>query len=282
MKTKNWFISIVLSLALGAWGGYSQAKEQSSPLTTDSSSEQIVEDNLPEVSRMTDDYVFQIETTSRSYFALDETGQLIPENRNGKSFYQVGENLYNLSSVFNTNKTAMIVMDPWEDSGSLFLNEYYEPVIKEKLIPLINKSIKLGIPVIILTNSPQASTNYGSKVDAELERLATQGKLQILYHQSTDSNKFSKWLRSMGIDTLIYSGFASNMCVIGRDLGMIPMQVKGFRLFFVPEASAAVEFKNSWEDGSLHEATTLLISQGIGELINLDDFLSVSENPKGK
>ena len=82
----------------------------------------------------------------------------------------------------------------------------------------------------------------------------------------------------MSIDTLIYSGFASNMCVIGRDLGMIPMQIKGFRLFFVPEASAAVEFQDSWKNNALHESTTLMISQWVGELINLNDFLSLSEN----
>jgi len=248
--------------------------------TSNASSEQTIEVTLPALSRKLVDHFFQIETTTRSFFARDETGRLIPEKRNRKNYYQVGENVYNFPRSFNTNKTALIVMDPWEDSGASFLNDSYEPVIKRKLIPLINKSINLGIPVIVLTNSPLESADYGNKVAPEIESLAKQGKLQIVYHQSTDSKRFSEWLRGMGIDTLIYSGFASNMCVIGRDLGMIPMQIKGFRLFFVPEASAAVEFKDSWENGALHEATTLLISQWVGELIKLNDFLSVAENPQ--
>ncbi|ACO74626.1 hypothetical protein LHK_01640 [Laribacter hongkongensis HLHK9] len=81
----------------------------------------------------------------------------------------------------------------------------------------------------------------------------------------------------MSIDTLIYSGFASNMCVIGRELGMIRMQSKGFRLFFVPEASAAVEFGESWDTGEIHKSTTLLISHWIGELISLKDFLLLTK-----
>jgi nicotinamidase-related amidase len=278
MKVKSWLILIVLSFALGAGGGwYLQGEKQSVSATPHNLPAHAVEFDLPKLKQNALDYVFQIKTTSRSYFARDETGSLIPELRNGKKFYKVGENVYNFSRPLHTNKTALIVMDPWEDSGSSFLNDYYEPVTRKKLIPLINKSINLGIPVVVLTNSPLESADYSNKVAPEIENLAKQGKLSIIYHQSTDSKRFSEWLRSMGIDTLIYSGFASNMCVIGRDLGMIPMQLKGFRLFFVPEASAAVEFQDSWKNGALHESTTLMISQWVGELIKLNDFLSLSE-----
>ena len=69
------------------------------------------------------------------------------------------------------------------------------------------------------------------------------------------------------------------MCVIGRELGTIPMQNQGFRLFFVPEASAAVEFGDTWKTGSVHEATTALIATWVGELIHLEDFLGASVTP---
>jgi nicotinamidase-related amidase len=278
MKAKGLLASIVLSFALGAGGSwYLKSEKQSVPAASHVSSTQAVQSDLPKLNKNPVDYVFQIKTTSRSFFARDETGSLIPEQRNGKKYSQVGENVYKFSRPINTNKTALIVMDPFEDSGSSFLNDFYEPVTRKKLIPLINKSITLGIPVLVLTNSPLESADYSNKVAPEIESLAKQGKLHIIYHQSTDSRGFSEWLRGTGINTLIYSGFASNMCVIGRDLGMIPMQIKGFRLFFVPEASAAVEFKDSWKNGSLHEATTLVISQWVGELINLNEFLSLSE-----
>lgn len=277
MKTKGWLISIVLSFVLCAGSYYSQGERQSVPATSHNSPTHAVEFGLPKLNQNRLDYVFQIKATSRSHFARDETGNIIPEKRNDKMFYQVGENVYSFSRSLNTNKTALIVMDPWEDAGSPFLNDHFEPVIRKKLIPLINKSINLGIPIVVLTNSPLESVDYSNKVIPEIESLAKEGKLHIIYHQSTDSRRFSEWLRSMGIDTLIYSGFASNICVIGRDLGMIPMQGKGFRLFFVPEASAAVEFKDSWKNGAMHQSITLMISQWVGELIKLNDFLSLSE-----
>lgn len=87
-------------------------------------------------------------------------------------------------------------------------------------------------------------------------------------------------MRSQGIDSLIYIGFASNMCVIGRRMGMIPMVHEGFKLFFVPEASAAVEYPDTWQDQSIHRATTRIISQWIAEVIDYEEFMqAVLEKP---
>jgi predicted TPR repeat methyltransferase len=44
---------------------------------------------------------------------------------------------------------------------------------------------------------------------------------------------------------------------------MIPMKNQGFRLYFVPEASAAVERKDSWRNSDAHEDATQLISQWV-------------------
>jgi hypothetical protein len=122
-------------------------------------------------------------------------------------------------------------MDPWADSGSNFLTSHFEKSLQTGVIPLVKKAIALGMPVLILTNSPGIDIAYSSKIHPELEKLTTQDHVYVIYHQTTNSELFSQWLRGMSIDTLIYSGFASNVCLIGRDLGMIPMQIKGFRLF---------------------------------------------------
>jgi nicotinamidase-related amidase len=133
------------------------------------------------------------------------------------------------------------------------------------------------MPVIVLTNDPNRNDKgYASKIFPELEKMATEGSLQILFHQDYDEKLFAKYLRIKGVNTLIYSGFSSNMCVIGRDTGMIPMKTNGFKLYFIPKASAAIEFKDSWETGSVHKNTTSIISQGIAELIELDDFLKLT------
>jgi nicotinamidase-related amidase len=220
--------------------------------------------------------IYTIEAFSRSYFAKDSFGEIIPDNER-RGYYRPngGGRVYKFERRISNTNSALIVMDPWKDEGSAFLTSYYEKIIKSKVVPLVRKAIALGIPVLILTNAPDPDLVYGSQIHPDLEELLIQGSVEVIFHQSTNSEKFSEWLREMSIDTLIYSGFSSNMCVIARELGMIPMQIKGFNLFFVPEASAAVEFGDSWNTGDQHKSTTLLISQGIGEIIAFRDFINL-------
>jgi nicotinamidase-related amidase len=222
--------------------------------------------------------VFTISTKSKSFFLLNKNGGLVPEIIDGKRFFKEGEDVYTFQRNFVSKKTALIVMDPWADSGSDFLNQYFSPIYLTNILPLVIKATTLKMPVIVLTNDPNKNNNkgYGSKVFPELEKMAIEGSLQILYHQDFDGKQLAKYLRDKGVNTLIYSGFSSNMCVIGRDTGMIPMKINGFKLYFIPKASAAVEFKDSWETGSVHKNTTSIISQGIAEIIELDDFLKLS------
>jgi nicotinamidase-related amidase len=260
---------VLVGLVLGVAGGYMQLAylpQSISGLPDFPSLNQ-----SPAVKRV------ELNTLSRSFFARDEKGMLVPETRDGRRYYKVDEGTYRFSRSIDIGRTALLVMDPWEDSGSEFLNAHFDPVLKKSLLPLIEKSLSLGMPVVVLTNAPSMGVDYGSSVHPEIEKLAQDDNVAIIYHQNTDRTEFVRWLQGMSIDTLIYSGFASNMCVIGRPLGMIPMQGMGFRLFFVPEASAAVEFENTWEFGRIHEATTFLISQWVGELISLNDFLSIPD-----
>jgi nicotinamidase-related amidase len=234
---------------------------------------------LPELKNSLEK-IYSIEALSRSYFLEDSFGALIPENGKRTGYYKVSEKVgggkvYKFDRQISNTNSALIVMDPWKDSGSAFLTSYNEKIIKSKVTPLVRKAIALGIPVLILTNSPDLDLAYGSQIHPELEKLLIPGRVEVIFHQSTNSEQFSEWLREISIDTLIYSGFSSNMCVIGRDLGMIPMRIKGFKLFFVPEASAAVEFGDSWNTGNQHKLTTSLISQWIGEIIRFEDFINL-------
>lgn len=277
MRRTTLLASLVISFAAGVGGAW-HLKGPEAPAQFVASTGP----RLPAIPRSSDIGTIRIKTSGKSFFARDPSGAFVPETRAGKQYFQVKEGTYSFERTLATDRTALIVMDPWEDSGSSFLNDYYAPVIRDKLMPLINRAIDLKIPVIVLTNAPASAAAYGSDVAPGIKRLADAGQVHIVHHQDTDRARFSAWLKSMSVDTLIYSGFASNMCVIGRDLGMIPMQVSGFRLFFVPEASAAVEFGDSWRTGSVHEATTSMISQWVGELIRLDDFLDASTKPTGR
>ena len=267
---KSVLLALVLSFSFGAGGGWYSHPDHATVAVLPNP-----RPALPPLAKHRKQQVFAIETHAASYYARDSTGGLVPELRDGKNYFKIAEGHYRYTRAIDAQKTALLVMDPWEDSGSAFLNEYYRPIIANKLLPLIEKSIALGIPVVVLTNAPTPAGVYGSKIHPSIDALLYSGAIRLVYHGTTDANGFAQWLVDSSIDTLIYSGFASNNCLIGREFGMIPMKMLGFRLFFVPEASAAIEFEGSWKSGELHEATSLMISQWIGELIDLNDFLSL-------
>lgn len=202
---------------------------------------------------------YSIKTMRRSYFAKNENGGYLRDN-SGSLVRKEGP--YFTDEKIVPAETCIIVMDPWVDMECDHLNDYYGTITEETILPAIRHSIAIGHPVVVLTNDP-AKESYNTAVNSDLELMAANRQLHILYHQDFDRLQFSEMLKKNGITKIVYTGFASNMCVIGRELGMIPMKNQGFRLYFVPEASAAVERKDSWRNSDAHEDATQLISQWV-------------------
>lgn len=212
---------------------------------------------------------YLLPTYSLSYFALTDKGNL---DLKGSLPYR-SEGIYHHSRTISPNESAIIVMDPWIDMASDHLNEYYGKIAKLKIVPLVRAAHAKGHPVIVLTNNCKA-VKYNCKVTDELQGMIENNKISVVYHQDMDDEQFSYYLKTQKIDTLFYIGFASNMCVIGRKMGMIPMKHNGFKLFFVPEASAAVEENDTWNDQSIHKGTTKMISQWIAEIVKYEDMMN--------
>lgn len=215
---------------------------------------------------------YGVTTYSQSYFQLDSNGELEVDD---KGLPIRSEGRYYFEQVIDPSKTAVVIMDPWIDMASPHLDEYYGQITESKIIPLVAKALERGHPIITLTNDP-AVVRYNTKVHPEIAELATRGQSEIIYHQDFNDDEFASYLHSKGIDALIYVGFASNMCVIGRRMGMISMFNHGFRLYFVPEASAAVEYPDTWDDQFIHQATIKIISQWIAKIIAYDEFMAAA------
>jgi hypothetical protein len=218
---------------------------------------------------------YAVTASKQSYFQLDENGGFV--EKDGLPIR--GENVYRFTRMIDPNVTAVVVMDPWIDMASDHLNEYYGRIAESHVVPLVNKSLERGHRVIVMTNDP-AVVKYNTKIHPKLAALVESGKATLLYHQDLDDDEFAEYLRKDGISTLIYTGFASNMCVIGRRMGMIPMVQQGFKTYFVPEASAAVETEGNWETGRVHRETTTIIEQWIAEIVHYDDFMQAKPAKK--
>ncbi len=157
---------------------------------------------------------FTLKTYCYSCFSLDSIGNLALHD----SLPYRSEGTYWTNRTFDQSRTVLIIMDPWIDMASDHLNRHFGEVLESCIIPLVSHSLIWGLPIIVLNNKP-ASQRYNVKIHPEIEKLVNNGKISILYHQDMDDHGFANFLHSKGFESLIYVGFASNMCVIGRHMG---------------------------------------------------------------
>ena len=243
-----------------------------SPLVSQQDLSVFTPHKIAPANHITRGVTYDLATRRHSYFKLDNRGLLELQD----DLPRRSEAIYYFSRKIDAKKTALVIMDPWVNMASTHLNALHRKIAESHIIPLVGKALDRGHPVIVLTNAP-GTIAYNTEIHPHLAALAKQKKIDVLYHQDMDDDDFSAHLHAKGIDSLIYGGFASNMCVIGRQMGMIPMAHQGFRLFFIPQASAAIEYPDTWKDQSLHKATAMIISQWIAEIIDYRDFMEANE-----
>ena len=211
---------------------------------------------------------YKLRTKSYSHWYINEEGgyDYLSETK-----IKTGDDWYYYDFEFSNKDTAFIVMDPWCDWADDYLNEYFGAVTEKTTLPLMQAAAESGHKVIILTNDP-AKIKYNTKISEGLQTLVDEGKAELLYHTDWPYDKFNEKLDNDGIKNLVYTGYASNMCVLTRELGISNMIGSGKRLFFVPECSAAMEHADTWETQEVHKATTFIIGQVQAKLIDFEDI----------
>lgn len=214
-----------------------------------------------------------VPATRISFFQLDSKGQL-QHDQKGLPFKSQNE-MYTTDVSFSPSNTAFFVVDPWTNAPSNFLNQYYGKITQTYILPLIRKAIAWDFPVYIFTNRCEdiKPAPYSCTIPKEFYAMVKKyPKVKLIHWQEIKLDAFVTSLRNDGITNLIYTGFASNMCIIGRPTGMINMLQQGFALYFIPEASAAVETEGTWQAQTIHRATTTMIAQWMAKLIKYQDI----------
>lgn len=209
-----------------------------------------------------------------SFYALDASGNLLLD---AYGFPYEQQSIYHFQRILTPQTTALIVMDAWIDNppgNSQMTNDHFINVILEKVIPIVDYFAQRHYKIVFLTNDPN-TVIYGSQIHQGLLEYVSTGDATVLYHSNfTSPQAFASYFRSRGITNLVYTGFASNVCVLGRpNDGILSMTNQGMKNYFIPEASAAVERPDTWETGNVHIETTNLISQWIGEIINYSNLI---------
>ena len=63
-----------------------------------------------------------------------------------------------------------------------------------------------------------------------------------------DGRQLHEELKARGILHLLYAGFATNWCVMGRDYGVVSMNSRGYNIILARDATAGVEFHDSLQE----------------------------------
>jgi len=87
------------------------------------------------------------------------------------------------------------------------------------------------------------------------------------------TDQFDAWLRERGIDTLIYAGFCTNLCILDSPASMKPMASRGYRCVLLRDATLAVEFPETLDKRVHTETAIRYIECWVGYTAATDDFL---------
>jgi nicotinamidase-related amidase len=203
--------------------------------------------------------------------------------------------------------------DFWVDMGSPENHEAGWRIINAEIVPALTAARRIGMPVVHV--QPESiGARYPHLQPPMPERLASPapGLGPISDHMArrasrvhgegymgwpswkdldfagpvrpldtetviVDTEQWDIWLRERGIDTLIYTGFCTNLCILDAPGGMRLMAPLGYRCVILREATLAVEFPETLADRLQTNAALRHIEAWTGYTASARDFLRACE-----
>lgn len=140
------------------------------------------------------------------------------------------------SQKLELNKMALVLIDVWEvETNDGYLQRRNEN-INSKLLPLLELARKYGIKVI---HAPHGK---------EMAKIIVPLKNEFTVVGSTEeehTKNLDQYLKNNNINTLLYAGYAVNMCLLDRPTGIIKMRQLGYGAILVKDCTIAFETPES-------------------------------------
>lgn len=172
-------------------------------------------------------------------------------------------------------ETALIVIDPWEDTQFDEVDEAVKKHIDKYLLTIVDRAIENNIKCFIFTNSPQYSPS--EIADSLQERVKFSGWVELKYYQDIDgADEFGKYLYENGISNLIYVGYSIDQCVCFRPTGIIPMWAStySFNLYLIPEGTMSCVSEDENYNNLMRENVCIELTENeIAKLILYKDYM---------
>ncbi|MBP7216604.1 MAG: hypothetical protein KBA46_04895 [Candidatus Omnitrophica bacterium] len=167
-----------------------------------------------------------------------------------------------VDKALDLSKTALILIDVWDyhpNDGSL---SRLKKNISEKVVPLVEWARNNGVQVV--------HAAHRSKISSLISVLPQDINLD---EQDSDHENLAVLLHNKGIETLLYAGYASNMCLINRGVGIYIMRrLHQFDILVVRDCTLAFEMPETLDKQWCNLVAINMIEANWGASTTLDDL----------
>jgi len=94
------------------------------------------------------------------------------------------------------------------------------------------------------------------------------------------TGQFDRALRRRGIENLVYTGFATDMCVLRAPGGVEPMCGFGYRLFLIRDATLGVECPDTFEERIATRWAIRYFETHFGDTLTVEDWVRACEHAR--
>ncbi len=91
------------------------------------------------------------------------------------------------------------------------------------------------------------------------------------------TGQMDRVLRRRGVENLIYSGFATDMCILRAPGGIEPMAGFSYRMFLIRDATVGVEFPDTFDERIATRWAIRYFETHFGDTVLTDDFIQACE-----
>jgi nicotinamidase-related amidase len=172
---------------------------------------------------------------------------------------EYGSYSYTENKTIMVNKSALILVDVWADfsnKGWLRRASEFIPAIKNVLSCARDSNI-------LVIHAPTKM-----KIHSEIMPLPDERILDI-----NKPSELNCILKSYGIETLFYVGFATNICVPFKPFGMYHMKPYGYDMILIRDATTGFEYHDTLDDLTATRMAIRMIESQIGSTITSKSFI---------
>lgn len=162
------------------------------------------------------------------------------------------------------NKTALILIDVWKEHPNDGWLKRAQKNIKYKVAPLVKLFRKHNMIIIHAAHGREQ----------QIKPLPNE---YIVVGDNYDLAELNKSLKNYGITTLLYAGYASNMCITHRPIGILNMYQFGYEIILVRDCTIAFESPETLNGEWTNKAAIYKVELQWGSTTTLDNLQKAFE-----